>query len=97
PLSTLFPYTTLFRSNTWTNEYQGRATYDFNTATGNYSNYNNLLSFQNSLKGVKTAPSVGYQINGEKYFFSINSGTTINNYDVSSDRKSTRLNSSHVK
>lgn len=71
-------------NNTWTNEYQGRATFDFNTATGNYSNYNNLLSFQNSLKGVKTAPSVGYQINGEKYFFTLNSGTAINNYDISS-------------
>ena len=71
-------------SQTWTNQFQGRNTFDFNENSGQYSDYNNLLSFNNNLKGSKTAPSVGYQINGEKYYFSINGGTTINNYDVSS-------------
>lgn len=74
----------LIFDQTWTNEYRGRNTFDFNGMSGQYSEYNDLLSFSNNLKGSKTKSAVGYQINGEKVYFSINGGTTINNYNVSS-------------
>ena len=75
---------TFIFNNTWSNEYQGRATYDFNTTNGNYSNYNSLLSYQNSMKGVKTTPNIGYTYYGDKFSLNIGSGTTINNYNVTS-------------
>lgn len=68
----------------WTNEFQGRGTFDFNSASNNYTNYNNLLSYSNNLKGTKVAPSVGYQLNTEKLWFYVGAGTIFNNYDVSS-------------
>lgn len=75
----------LFRySSIWTNEFQGRGTFDFNSANNNYTNYNNLLSYSNNLKGTKVAPSVGYQLNTEKLWIYVGAGTTFNNYDVSS-------------
>ncbi|HUH26395.1 MAG TPA: outer membrane beta-barrel protein, partial [Flavobacterium sp.] len=71
-------------TQTWTNEFQGRNTFDFNQTANQYSDYNNLLSFSNSLKGSKTAPLVGYFYNGEKLYLSFSGGTTLNNYNVSS-------------
>lgn len=70
--------------STWTNEFQGRGTFDFNTTNNDFTNYNNLLSYSNSLKGTKVSPSVGYQINTEKVWFTLAAGTVFNNYDVSS-------------
>lgn len=69
---------------TWTNEFQGRNTFDFNETSNQYADYNNLLSFSNSLKGSKTTPSIGYSFNGEKLYLNFSGGTTINNYNVSS-------------
>src|SRR5690606_33955171 len=44
----------IFRySSIWTNEFQGRGTFDFNSVSNNYTNYNNLLSYSNNLKGTK--------------------------------------------
>lgn len=77
--SLTFRYTSI-----WTNEFQGRGTFDFNSASNNYTNYNNLLSYSNNLKGTKVAPSVGYQLNTEKLWLYVGAGTTFNNYDVSS-------------
>ncbi len=71
-------------TNTWKNEFQGKGTFDFNSAANAYTDYNNLLSFSNSLKGYKIDPSFGYQISGEKYYFTFGGGTAINNYDVMS-------------
>lgn len=70
--------------NTWTNDFQGRGTYDFNETSDDYSNYNDLLSFSNRLKGSRTQSNLAYQIRGEKITFNFNAGTAINNYDVSS-------------
>ncbi|UUV22556.1 outer membrane beta-barrel protein [Paenimyroides aestuarii] len=77
--SLIFRYT-----STWTNEYQGRGTFDFNNMSNDFSVFNDLLSFSNSLKGTRVAPSVGYQINMDKVWFNLSAGTTFNNYDVSS-------------
>ncbi len=71
-------------NNSWKNEFQGKSTFDFNSSSDTYTEYNNLLSFSNTLKGYKLDPSFGYQINGEKYYLSFGAGTAINNYDVMS-------------
>jgi len=71
-------------SNTWKNEYQGRETFDLNTSSDAYTEYNHLLSYSNSLKSFKVDPTFGYQISGEKYYFSFGAGTVLNNYDVMS-------------
>lgn len=71
-------------SQTWTNQFQGRNTSDFNETSNDYSDYNDLLSFSNSLKGTKTDPEMGYQINGEKINLGLNTGTIFNSYNVSS-------------
>lgn len=68
----------------WTNEFQGRNTFDFNENANKYSDYNDLLSFSNNLNSSKTAPSVGYFINHDKFYFSFSGGTTLNNYNISS-------------
>src|SRR2546426_4178805 len=65
PRSTLFPYTTLFRSNSLANQY--------GLATQYYAN---------------THPSIGN-------YFMMTVGKIVSNYD-GLDRKSTRLNSSHL-
>ncbi len=69
---------------TWQNDYQGKGTFDFNTANNSFTNYNNLLSYANCLKGTITKPSVGYQINTEKLWLSLTVGTGFNNYNVTS-------------
>lgn len=70
--------------NSWSNEFQDRATYDYNESSNNFTEFNDILSFSNRLNGTKLAPSIGYQINGEKTYFNFSSGTTINNYNISS-------------
>lgn len=71
-------------SNTWTNEFNGRGTYDFNTASGSFSDFNNILSFSNKLNAIKSTPSVAYQFNSEKLWLNMSAGTTLNNYDITS-------------
>ena len=75
---------TLSATNTWRNEFQGRSTFDWNENADNFSDYNDLLSFSNNLKGYRLDPSIGYQLTGEKFYFSAGAGTAINNYDVAS-------------
>lgn len=70
--------------STWKNEFEGRGTYDFNNISNGFTNYNDLLSYSNSLKGNTVTPSVGYQLNTEKVWFNLAAGTAFNNYDVSS-------------
>lgn len=77
--SLTFSYGSVF-----TNEFDGRGTYDFNEINNSYSDYSTTLSYANRLKGTKTSPKVGYQINTEKVWLSLSAGTSINNYDVSS-------------
>lgn len=70
--------------NTWSNQFEGRGTFDFNQTSGFFSDFNERLSYSNKLKGIKVDPTIGYQLNTEKIWLSATVGTAINNYDVSS-------------
>lgn len=75
---------TLSLENSWKNEFSSRGTYDFNETTGEFNQFNTILSYTNTLKGNKVMPSVGYRYGGEKVYFNFEAGTGINNYDISS-------------
>src|SRR5437870_11118497 len=70
PRSTLFPYTTLFRS-------QRNASFH---VAGALNRFDNAGTFRKTSSGTTTVAS----------------GIPFNNYNAVEDRKSTRLNSSHV-
>ena len=68
----------------WNNEYRDRQTKDFSQTTNDYTEFNSLLSFANSLSAQHTTPTFGYMYRGEKFYINTNVGTEFVNYDVNS-------------
>src|SRR5690606_39439084 len=89
PRSTLFPYTTLFRSSVQ----------EFRVVT---TNANADMGRSSGAQVSLVTKSGGNEFHGSLYEFHRNNATAANDFfnnraGVGRDRKSTRLNSSHVK
>src|SRR5690606_40419857 len=90
PISTLFPYTTLFRSSDIPFFNNGNS--GFYGITDNLRfGFDDIVTLTNNFLGIFDLDDEGN--NGTNQFATI----TFSPINVSADRKSTRLNSSHVK
>src|SRR5690554_7630170 len=106
PRSTLFPYTTLFRSlriHFWIEAYHwilerpwtgwgAEANKDMHLLAGNYFGNRPFITVHNDLLDILLA----YGLLGAIFYTSLITWLTKETYLIWKDRKSTRLNSSHV-
>ena len=91
PRSTLFPYTTLFRSGTFNNNGTVNVMTFYNNNT-----MNNFGTIQGLTTVVDSMFNAGTFLNDAGALLKADSCTNSNAFINNGDRKSTRLNSSHI-